>query len=162
MINKEITINYEEYSGIDELPDQYKELCLEAENALNSSHSPYSKFRVGAALRLKSGRIVYGSNQENVAYPSGLCAERVALFTAGANYPEDPIIAMAVTAQTDLFKLTSPVTSCGSCLQVMVESEKKQNSPFDIILHCIDGPVIKTRGVKSFMPFLFDEGRLEK
>lgn len=162
MIKKDITISFEEYSDISELADQDKKLCLEAEKALGSSHSPYSKFRVGAALLLKSGTIVYGSNQENVAYPSGLCAERVALFTAGANYPGDPVMAMAVTAQTALFKLTTPVTSCGGCLQVMAEYEKKQQRPFDIIFYCPGEKILKTRGVRTLMPFMFDEDRLEK
>ena len=162
MISRNITISFEEFLNVSELNDHDRFLCLEAERALIHSHSPYSNFRVGAALRLKSGRIVYGSNQENAAYPSGLCAERVALFTAGANYPQDPVIAMAVTARTDLFTLSNPVTSCGACLQVMAEYEKKQNQPFDVLLYCIGGPVIKARGIKSFLPFMFDEGRLEK
>lgn len=162
MIKKEITISFEEYPEISELSDQDRNLCIEAEKALTNSHSPYSKFRVGAALRLKSGRIVYGSNQENAAYPSGLCAERVALFAAGANYPGDPVAAMAVTAHTSLFKITNPVTSCGGCLQVMAEYEKTQMQPFDIIFYCIGGKIVKTRGVKTLLPLLFDETRLEK
>lgn len=162
MINRNITIGYEEYSGLSELPDQDRTLCMEAEKALGTSHSPYSEFRVGAALRLKSGRIVYGSNQENTAYPSGLCAERVALFAAGANYPADPVMAMAVSAQTERFKLTSPVTSCGSCLQVMAEYEKKQDQPFDIFFYCINGTIIKAKGVRMLMPLMFDESRLER
>jgi cytidine deaminase len=162
MINRNITISFAEYSGLNELPDEDQALCREAEAALKSSHSPYSRFRVGAALLLKSGKIVHGSNQENVAYPSGLCAERVALFAAAACCPHDSIVAMAVTAQTDLFELGYPVTSCGSCLQVMAEYEKKQGHSFDVILYCIGGPVIKAKGIKSFLPFMFDEDRLEK
>lgn len=162
MIKKEITISFEEYQDISELSPGDRILCEEAEKALANSHSPYSKFRVGAALRLQSGEIVYGSNQENVAYPSGLCAERVTLFSAGANYPSDPVAAMAVTAHTDEFRLTDPVTSCGACLQVMAEYEKKQAMPFDIIFYCIGGRIIKTRGVKTLLPLMFDEARLEK
>ncbi|MDB5116041.1 MAG: cytidine deaminase [Mucilaginibacter sp.] len=160
MTNHEIKISFQEYTSIKELNTNDQNLCLEAVKAMRNSHSPYSKFRVGAALRLQSGKIIYGSNQENVAYPSGLCAERVALFHWGANHPDDPIESIAITAHTDEFELIKPVTPCGSCLQVMAEYEKKQNSPVKIILHCKDGPVWVTNGVESFLPFLFFEERL--
>ncbi|HEX7367677.1 MAG TPA: cytidine deaminase [Pelobium sp.] len=160
MIKKEINIAFEDFESINELSEADNSLCLEAVKALDNSYSPYSKFKVGVAVKLASGKIVYGSNQENVAYPSGLCAERVALFTIGANYPNDPIISMAVTASTDNFELTKPITSCGACLQVMAESEQRQNEEIDILLYCIGGPVWKTKGVKSFLPFMFVEDRL--
>src|ERR1700712_732649 len=105
MINHEIKIHFQEYTSVDELEYSDKQLCLEAVKALATSHSPYSKFRVGVAMQLQSGKILLASNQENVAYPSGLCAERVALFHWGANHADDPIIAMAITAQTDEFEL---------------------------------------------------------
>jgi len=127
---------------------------------LASSHSPYSKFKVGTAILLADNQIVLGSNQENVAYPSGLCAERVALFTIGANYPGAVIKSMAITAQTENFKIENPVTSCGACLQVMAEYEKKQNEPIDVLFYCIDGAIIKVKGVKSLLPFVFVEDRL--
>ncbi|HVW95202.1 MAG TPA: cytidine deaminase [Mucilaginibacter sp.] len=160
MTEHEIKINFKEYSAITELDQPVHDLCLEAVKAMESSHSPYSKFRVGAALRLQSGRIIHGSNQENVAYPSGLCAERVALFTWGANYADDPIETMAVTASTDEFDILQPVTSCGACLQVLAEYEKKQNKPVQIVLFCKDGPVWVMNGVDSFLPFLFFENGL--
>ena len=160
MINHEIKINFKEYETLKELDKPGRALCIEAIKATKNSHSPYSKFRVGAALRLQSGKIIYGSNQENVAYPSGLCAERVALFHWGANYPDDPIEAIAITATTDDFELLQPVTPCGSCLQVLSEYEKKQNKLIDIILFCGDGPVWVMNGVESFLPFLFFENRL--
>jgi cytidine deaminase len=118
MVTKEIKIAFEEYAGINELNQTDKALCQEAVNAMETSHSPYSKFKVGVAMRLASGKIIYGSNQENVAYPSGLCAERVALFHWGANHPNDPIESMAVTAHTNDFEILNPITPCGSCLQV--------------------------------------------
>ena len=111
-------------------------------------------------MRLQSGKIIYASNQENVAYPSGLCAERVALFYWGANYADDPIESMAVTAQTDEFILTKPVTSCGACLQVLAEYEKKLGSAIKMLLYCQQGSVWVTNGVESFLPFLFFEDRL--
>src|ERR1700748_2789555 len=133
MTNHEIKIAFEEYTSKKELTDNDQNLCAEAVKAMENSHSPYSKFRVGAALRLKSGKIILGSNQENVAYPSGLCAERVALFHWGANHPDDPINSIAITAHTDDFELLKPVTPCGSCLQVLAEYEKKQNQPVKVI-----------------------------
>jgi cytidine deaminase len=157
-----LTISYEEYLSVDELNETDKQLCIEAIKAMASSHSPYSEFRVGAAVRLESGKIVYGSNQENVAYPSGLCAERVALFAIGSAYPDERIVSMAITAHTDLFNITEPVTSCGACLQVMAEYEKRQAQAIDVLFYCQNGPVIKTTGIKSLLPFAFAETRLRK
>jgi cytidine deaminase len=162
MTTHEIKINFKEYGSLQALNEPDNNLCLEAVKALKNSHSPYSKFRVGAALRLQSGRIIHGSNQENVAYPSGLCAERVALFYWGANYPDDPIEAMAITAFTDEFEISQPVASCGSCLQVMAEYEKMQNRQVQYILFCNSGPVWVINGIESFLPFLFFEDRLVK
>ena len=159
---KNISISFEEYSSIDDLCEVERKLCLEAVKALDSSHSPYSGFRVGAAVQLESGKIVYGSNQENVAYPSGLCAERVALFTIGSSYPNDKIIRMAITAHTKDFEIKLPVTSCGACLQVMAEYEKRQTQPIHVLFYCVNGAVIRTEGIKSLLPFAFSETRLEK
>ncbi|WP_158827159.1 cytidine deaminase [Mucilaginibacter lacusdianchii] len=160
MIDHEIKIAFKEYSSLDELNNQDKQLCQEAEKAMTQSHSPYSRFKVGAALRLQSGKIIYGSNQENVAYPSGLCAERVALFYWGANYSDDPVESIAITAHTHEFTITKPITPCGSCLQVLAEYEKKQGGKIKIILYCLDGPVWITNGIESFLPFMFFEDRL--
>ena len=160
MINHEIKIHFEEYATVDELNRADKELCLEAVKALANSHSPYSKFKVGVAMRLQSGKIIYASNQENVAYPSGLCAERVALFYWGANHPDDPIESIAVTAHSDEFLLQKPITSCGACLQVLAEYEKKQDRAIKMLLYCQQGPVWIASGIESFLPFLFFEDRL--
>jgi cytidine deaminase len=160
MINHEIKIAFNEYASLSELPQADQALCLEAVKALEASHSPYSNFSVGAALRLQSGRILYGSNQENAAYPSGLCAERVALFTWGANHANDPIVSMAVTAHTAKFSISKPITPCGSCLQVLAEYEKKQAQPIRTLLYCQNGAVWVTQGVESFLPFMFFEERL--
>jgi cytidine deaminase len=160
MTEHEIKINFKEYDTLDDLSAPERDLCLEAVKALANSHSPYSKFKVGTALRLQSGKIIYGSNQENVAYPSGLCAERVALFYWGANHPDDPIEAMATTAKADDFEILKPVVSCGACLQVLAEFEKKQNKPIDVILFCDKGPIWTMKGVESFLPFLFFEHNL--
>ncbi len=161
MTKQEIKVFFEAYSNVDELNSADHALCLEAVKALKNSHSPYSKFRVGVAMRLQSGKIIYGSNQENVAYPSGLCAERVALFYWGANHPDDPIESMAITAHTDEFELVKPVASCGSCLQVLAEYEQKQSRKIEVLLYCQRGAVWKSIGVQNFLPFLFFEDRLK-
>ena len=157
----DLNITFKQYTGLDELEEKDRMLCKVSEEALAGSYSPYSKFRVGTAIRLVSGEIILGSNQENVAYPSGLCAERVALFTIGATKPNGIIESMAVTAQTDAFEILKPVTSCGSCLQVMAEFERKQHQPIEVIFYCINGDILKVSSVKSLLPFAFVEERLE-
>jgi len=155
-----LNITFEQYVGIQELDKKDKILCELSEQALANSYSPYSKFRVGTAIRLASGETILGSNQENVAYPSGLCAERVALFTIGALHPNAVIESMAITAQTDSFEIMKPVTSCGACLQVMAEFEKKQKQPIQVLFYCLNGEVLKVNGIKSLLPFVFVEDRL--
>ena len=162
MQKRNISISFDEYNSLEELNSQDQILCIEAKKALSNSHSPYSGFRVGVAVQLESGRIVYGSNQENVAYPSGLCAERVALFLIGTTYPDDKILSMAITAQTDHFLIKEPVTSCGACLQVMAEYEKKQSHPINVLFYCLNGAIIRTTGIKTLLPFAFEETRLQK
>ena len=155
-----LNISFEQYADIKELSENDRLLCESAQQALVSSYSPYSKFRVGCAIRLSSSEIIRGSNQENLAYPSGLCAERVALFSIGSNYPDAIIEAMAITAQTDNFEILKPVTSCGGCLQVMAEFERKQSSPIAVIFYCLNGEVLKVPSVQSLLPFSFVEDRL--
>ena len=162
MQKRNISISFNEYNSLDELNSQDQILCIEAKKAMSNSHSPYSGFRVGVAVQLESGRIVYGSNQENVAYPSGLCAERVALFLIGTTYPDDKILSMAITAQTAQFLIKEPVTSCGACLQVMAEYEKKQSHPINVLFYCLNGAIIRTTGIKTLLPFAFEETRLQK
>lgn len=163
MINKlNFSISYEAYDHLDELEQQDQLLCAAAEKALQNSYSPYSNFKVGTAVRLADGQIILGSNQENLAYPSGLCAERVALFTIGAAYPDAIIESMVITAHTDNFKIVQPVTCCGACLQVMSEFEQKQKKEIEVIFYCIGGQILKVKGVKSLLPFAFVEDRLAK
>jgi cytidine deaminase len=161
MINKlNFSIAYEAYDTLHDLNETDLSLCQQAQGALASSYSPYSNFKVATAVRLMDGTVVTGSNQENVAYPSGLCAERVALFTVGAAYPDAVIASMVITAHTDNFKIVQPVTCCGACLQVMAEFERKQNQEIEILFYCIDGQILKVQGVKSLLPFVFVEERL--
>lgn len=155
-----LNISFEQYNNIEELKEKDAVLCELAEQALATSYSPYSKFKVGTAIRLASGETILGSNQENLAYPSGLCAERVALFSIGSNYPNAVIESMAITAQTDAFEILKPITSCGGCLQVMAEFERKQASPIEVIFYCLNGEILKVPSVQSLLPFSFVEDRL--
>ncbi len=155
-----LTLSYQTFQNITELSESDQLLCKKAEEALATSHSPYSNFKVGTAVLLTDNQIVLGSNQENIAFPSGLCAERVALFSIGANYPNSIIKTIAITAFTTSFDLQNPVTSCGACLQVMIEAERKQKSPIEVIFYCLNGSIIKVNEVKTLLPFAFAEDRL--
>ena len=161
MVEKTLSVAFQEYSSVEELSETDRNLCHEAEKALESSYSPYSAFRVGAAILLTSGKVVLGSNQENVAFPSGLCAERVALFTKGAQHPDDPIVAIAITAKSDKFSIEQPVSPCGGCLQVLGDFEQRQNSAIKVLLYCCGGSILVTERASNFLPFQFIEHRLQ-
>ncbi len=162
MVDREIKIVFQSYERIEQLDAATQKLCKTSETALQNAYAPYSSFSVGTAIELADGTIVQGSNQENVAYPSGLCAERVALFAIGATNPKAVIKKMVITASTPNFKIINPVTSCGACLQVMAEFEKKQNEPIQVLFYCLGGEVLKINSVKDLMPFSFVEERLSK
>ena len=154
MQNKKIEINYLEYSGLEELEPRDRELCEAAEKALAGSYAPYSKFNVGAAVRLADGRIVTGANQENAAYPSGLCAERTAMFSAHANHPGTPMTAIAITAAQN-GKLNEDITApCGACRQVMAEYQKISGRKWTILLYG-KKKIIKLSQVDDILPFIF-------
>ena len=131
------------------------ELLLQAHEAVNRSYAPYSKFHVGAAARLANGVIVKGGNIENAAYPSGLCAERTTLFSAQAQYPDVPIEALALTAQSEHAEVNEPIAPCGACRQVMVEAEQRSGRPMRIICQGHTGPVMVFDGIETLMPFIF-------
>ncbi len=131
------------------------ELLLQAHEATMHSYAPYSKFHVGAAARLANGIIVKGSNIENAAYPSGLCAERTTLFAAQAQYPDVPVKALAITAQSEITEITDPVAPCGACRQVMVETEQRSGMPMRIICQGNTGKIFVFDGVETLMPFIF-------
>ena len=154
MQNKKLEINYLEYNGLDELEPKDRELCEAAEKALAGSYAPYSKFNVGAAVRLADGSIVTGANQENAAYPSGLCAERTAMFSAHANHPDTPMTAIAITAAQN-GKLNEDITApCGACRQVMAEYQKVSGRKWTILLYG-KKKIIKLSQVDDIMPFIF-------
>ena len=130
-IKLEIRIHSLQY---DELTPQDRELMDKAKEATSRSYAPYSKFSVGAAALLKNGVIVTGTNQENAAYPSGLCAERVAMFSAKSTYPDARITAIAIAAKDSKGFTSNPVTPCGACRQVMSEYEKQGGTPIRILM----------------------------
>ena len=117
-----------------ELAPEDLALVESAEKFVGHSYSPYSKFSVSAAVRLSDGTIVNGTNQENAAYPSGLCAERTAMFYANSQYPDKPVTALAIAAFTNGDFLDQPITPCGSCRQVLLETEQRFSTPIKVIL----------------------------
>ena len=154
MQNKKLEINYLEYSGLEELEPKDRELCEAAEKALTGSYAPYSKFNVGAAVRLADGSIVTVANQENAAYPSGHCAERTAMFSAHANHPDTPMTAIAITAAQN-GKLNEDITApCGACRQVMAEYQKVSGRKWTILLYG-KKKIIKLSQVDDILPFIF-------
>ncbi|MCC6385082.1 MAG: cytidine deaminase [Bacteroidia bacterium] len=160
MTEKELTIKFEQYDCLEGLPAPDAHLMGEAIDASKTAYAPYSKFRVGAALLLEDGTIIKGSNQENAAYPSGLCAERVAFFSAGSNYPDKKIIAVAVAAfQNDEVSL-HPASPCGDCRQVMAEFECRFQSPIRIIMMVKKNEFLVADRVSWLLPFLFSSDNL--
>lgn len=128
------SIDYEVLENWTALPTGEQELVQKALEACDDAYAPYSQFHVGASVLLENGLILKGNNQENIAYPSGLCAERVALFYAGANYPNEAVTTLVVVAKGDLIQQDECVSPCGSCRQVIAESEFRQKSPIKLIL----------------------------
>ncbi len=144
------------FSSAEELPEADRNLLIQAHEAVNNSYAPYSKFHVGCALLMANGKIIKGANQENIAYPSGLCAERVAIFFAGSEYPDVPVLAMAITAKSEMVELKEPIMSCGACLQSICEYEMKFKQPIRTILQGETGPIyISEKGTESFLPYQF-------
>ncbi len=159
---KKITISTEfnVFESIEQLPVDIKILMEEAIAIRKKAYAPYSKFRVGAAILLDNGKTVLGSNQENAAYPSGLCAERVAIFQAGAIYPEAKILKLAISATSDAKPVTAPIPPCGSCRQSIAEYEFKQNTPIEIYFMGESGEVYKSDSLTNLLPLVFDKNFL--
>ena len=119
------------------------------------AYAPYSHFQVGATLLLSNGEIVSGNNQENIAYPSGLCAERVALFFAGANFPTEKVESIVVVAKGDLVSFDKLLSPCGSCRQVLMESEMRQNKNIRVVLVSQNGRTTVFNSILDLLPFAF-------
>ncbi len=156
MKKHKVEIQLEVFENISELPKDIQELMNKAQQAREKAYAPYSRFKVGAAIRLASGEITIGSNQENAAYPSGLCAERVAIFHTGAVFPNEEIKAMAISASSETQLLSEPIGSCGACRQAMLEYEQKQKSPIAVYFMGETGKIVKVASVKDLLPLGFD------
>lgn len=148
--------SYDEFSADD------REIVDAARAATANSYAVYSKFNVGAAVRLEGGVIVKGSNQENAAYPSGLCAERTTLFWANSQYPDRAVLTLAIAARTDNGELAIPIPPCGACRQVILETEKRYGKAIRIILFGTKESYIIEDGIKALMPLSFDSAYLEE
>ena len=155
MTNKELKIAYREYDSLSELETEDMAVAQAAIEAMNNAYAPYSQFHVGAAVMFEDGDIVKGSNQENAAFPSGLCAERTALFYASASRPDKAMSAIAVVAGQNGQICGSPVTPCGACRQVMVQYQTKSGRPLRIILIGSER-IWRFEKVEDLLPFVFD------
>lgn len=141
----------------DELSEVEQTLIGRAKSISKDAYAPYSKFHVGAALLLNSGEILQSSNQENVSFPVGVCAERLLLGFAGANFPNSPVKKMAIVAQRSGEEEWASVSPCGLCRQTISETEMRFNQPIELLILKPDGHVIKVPGVASILPFKFDD-----
>ncbi|EGV44607.1 cytidine deaminase [Bizionia argentinensis JUB59] len=148
------------YDDFDELPTEVASLMTKASEARGKSYSPYSNFSVGAALLLDNGEIITGNNQENASYPSGLCAERTAIYYAGSQYPDAKIIRMAIIAGSNIRPTMSPIPPCGACRQAIAEYEVKQNEPIELYFMGETGKVVRSESLANLLPLLFDKSFL--
>lgn len=159
---KKITIRADlsVFDTVKELPEDVQELTLRAKSIRDNAYSPYSRFQVGAAILLGNGEVITGSNQENASYPAGLCAERTAIFYAGANFPDAKILKLVVSAKSLNHSVTVPTPPCGSCRQAIAEYEVKQDSPIEIYFMGESGKVVMADSISDLLPLIFDNSYL--
>jgi len=155
MENITITSNFTVYPSVADLPADVNALMSDAVAVRKNAYAPYSKFQVGAAIELDNGKVVLGSNQENAAYPSGLCAERVAIFHAGAIYPDAKIVKMAITAASSQRMVDAPIPPCGACRQSIAEYELRQDIPIEIWFMGETGEIYRSESLKNLLPMVF-------
>ncbi|WP_300434297.1 cytidine deaminase [Christiangramia sp.] len=155
-----ITSRLEVYESIDEISHDIQDLMKKAVEVRENAYAPYSRFKVGAAILLENGEVVVGSNQENASYPSGLCAERTAVYAAGAQHPNIRILKIAITARSLKHKVVSPVPPCGACRQALAEYEVKQEEPIELYFMGETGKVVKAESIKDLLPLAFDNSCL--
>ena len=160
-MNNKIVIEYQEIENFSLLSDVEQDIINNAKEAANKAYAQYSNFYVGAALVLEGGKIITGNNQENASFPCGICAERVALFSAHSNYPDLIIKKIAITAFSKNFNLNHPVGPCGLCRQVLLEYEEKQSSDIEILLFDTK-KIIKLARAKDLLPLYFQENKLKR
>ncbi|MDP5229663.1 MAG: cytidine deaminase [Cellulophaga sp.] len=160
MEKHQIIIDYSVYPDLNSLLASDQELMNHAVEARRNAYAPYSNFHVGAAVLLENGAIVIGNNQENASYPSGLCAERVAIFQAGAKYSGIQIKAVAITATSKNYIVKEPAAPCGNCRQAMIEYEQKQKQPIRILLMGEEGKIIEFNSLIDILPLAFNNSFL--
>lgn len=160
MKRKSISFEVEIYPDVTALSEQERQLMESAIEAREKAYAPYSKFRVGASALLDNGQVVQGNNQENAAYPAGLCAERVAVFYAGANYPGQSIEMIAITAASNEIDVNKPAAPCGNCRQSLSEYEFKQKKPIVLLLMGEKGEVYKCGAISDILPLGFNNSYL--
>ena len=151
-----ITSELQVYDSLGELPREVSVLMQQAFEARDNAYAPYSRFKVGAAILLENNEVVIGSNQENASYPSGLCAERTAIFYSGAKYPGVKMKTIAISAKSLKHEVTAPVSPCGACRQVMAEYEMNQSDNIELYFMGETGKVLKAKSVKDLLPLIFD------
>ena len=154
------SVDIKKYPTVDDLPKEYQQLLTKAYDAQNRAYAPYSNFKVGASLLLEDGKIIQGNNQENAAYPSGMCAERVAIWKAGSEFPDVKILKLAISASSSLTKVDKPVGPCGACRQSLSEYEIKQKQSFEVLFMGEVGEIVKTESLLALLPFSFDSSYL--
>lgn len=152
-----ISTEIDVYNSASDLDKKDAELLIEAQKMVKSAYAPYSNFHVGAAVLLENGKIVAGNNQENAAYPSGLCAERVALFYASSQYPSIGIKAIAITVKSKSVVIKEPLSPCGGCRQVIAEYENKFEKPIRIIMSGEKGQIYIAKSIESLLPLMFSK-----
>jgi cytidine deaminase len=159
---RELSINtsFKVYDSMDELDTETKKLMQKAIEARKTAYAPYSNFSVGAALNLDNGETIAGTNQENAAYPSGLCAERVAIFYAGSKYPNAKVLKLCITASPNDRDSDTPIPPCGACRQSIAEYEFKQEAAIEIYFMGAKGEIYKSDSLKNLLPFMFDKNHL--
>lgn len=148
------------FDSVSELSSEEQNLMNNAIEARKKAYAPYSKFKVGAALLLDNGKIISGNNQESAAYPSGMCAERVAIWKAGSDFPNMKVKKIAITAASTENLVNKPVGPCGACRQTLSEYEINQKEPIEIIFMGEIGQIVKTESLLSLLPFSFDSSYL--
>ena len=148
------------FDNISQLSPEDAFLLEKAVEARQKAYAPYSKFNVGAAILLDNGEVILGNNQESAAYPSGMCAERVAIWKAGSEYPTMKVLKIAITASSENSKVDKPVGPCGACRQTLSEYEINQKQPIEILFMGEIGQIVKTESLLSLLPFSFDSSYL--
>ena len=155
MEQREFKFSFAEFNNREELSSSEQFLLSKAEEASAKAYAPYSKFNVGAAVQLENGKIVTGNNQENAAFPNGMCAERVAIFNAASNYPEEAIVAIAVNYSSEENTFDKVISPCGSCRQSLNEYEVKQDHSIKVILSNPNGTGMVIERASDLLPIPF-------